>query len=250
MQKKIKTISKIVIAYTTLSLLGSVALIIRVISFGYLLNFNRKHYIPFTSKLILKILGVEIQLPKEIPYLDESQYFITFNHNSALDLFALTMLGHGNTVFLLSESTLKYIPLTITALSIGVMYVPQPHHVERRLRFFKNLESLAKNKKVNIAGSSEGVHEHHHGIDKFNKGVYHFATVCKLNIIPYFITTPKETGQLKGYYKDVDQGNIKIEKLETIDTQNWVLQDLVKNKNEVREIYVKRFNEVHNTVIL
>jgi 1-acyl-sn-glycerol-3-phosphate acyltransferase len=246
MQTKIKTISKIAVAFVTLTFLGTVALLLRIISFGYLLNFNRKHFIPFTSKLILKIIEVDIELPKEIQFIDK-EYFITFNHNSALDIFALTALGHTNTIFLLSEKTLKIFPLTITALSIGVLYIPQQHNVNRRLKFFKKLERLAKSKKINIAGSSEGVHDHHHGIDKFNKGVYHFATVCKLNIIPYFITTPKKTNLLNGYLNDVNKGLIKIEKLETIDTQNWTLADLVKNKEAVRAVFVKKFNEEHNT---
>lgn len=250
MQTKIKTISKIIIAFSTLTFLGSVALLLRIVSFGYLLNFNRKYFIPFTSKLIIKIIGVDIQLPKKNQFIDKGQYFITFNHNSALDIFALTALGHTNTIFLLSEKTLRIIPLTITALSIGILYIPQQHHVTRRLKFFKKLAKLAKSKKMNIAGSSEGVHDHHHGIDKFNKGVYHFATACKLDIIPYFITNSKETGPLKGYYKDISEGSIKIEKLETIDTQNWSLDDLEKNKEAVRSIFVKKFNEVHNTEIL
>jgi 1-acyl-sn-glycerol-3-phosphate acyltransferase len=250
MQTKIKTISKIIVAFATLTFLGSVALLLRVISFGYLLNFNRKYFIPFTSKLILKIIEVEIQLPQQIEVLEDGPYFITFNHNSALDIFALTALGHTNTLFLLSEKTLRILPLTLTALSIGVLYIPQQQNIKRRLQFFKKLEKLAKRKKINIAGSSEGVHVHHHGIDKFNKGVYHLATVCKLNIIPYFITNPKETGPLKGYYKDVNKTNIKIEKLETIDTQNWTIDDLVKNKEAVRTIFVKKFNGVHNTEIL
>jgi len=246
MQTKIKTISKITVAFTTLTFLGSVALLLRIISFGYLLNFNRKHFIPFTSKLILKIIEVDIDLPKEIRFIDDGQYFITFNHNSALDIFVLTALGHTNTLFLLSEKTLKIVPLTIIALSIGVLYIPQQHHVDRRLKFFKKLEKLAKSKKINIAGSSEGVHDHHHGIDKFNKGVYHFTTVCKLNIIPYFITTPKRNSFLNGYLSDVNKGLVKIEKLETIDTQNWTLDDLVKNKEAVRTLFVNKFNEVYN----
>ncbi len=247
MQTKIKTISKISVAFVTLTCLGSVALLLRILSVGYLLNFNRKYFIPFTSKLILKIIEVDIELPKEIEFINKGQYFITFNHNSALDIFVLTALGHTNTIFLLSEKTLKIFPLTITALSIGVLYIPQQHHVERRLSFFKKLEKLAKSKKINIAGSSEGVHDHHHGIDRFNKGVYHFATACKLDIIPYFITTPKKNDILEGYLSDVNKGLIRIEKLETIDTQNWTLDDLVKNKEATRAVFVNKFNEVYNT---
>lgn len=247
MQTKIKTISRIAFAFVTLTFLGTIALLLRIISLGYLLNFNRKYFIPFTSKLILKIIEVDIELPKEILFIDKGQYFITFNHNSALDIFVLTALGHTNTIFLLSEKTLKIFPLTITALSIGVLYIPQQHDVNRRLKFFKKLEKLAKSKKINIAGSSEGVQDKRDGIDKFNKGVYHFATVCKLNIIPYFITTPKKNRLLNGYFSDVNKGLIKIEKLDTIETRNWTLDDLVKNKEAARAVFVKKFNIVHKT---
>lgn len=247
MQTKIITISRILVAFTVLTFLGTLALLLRIISFGHLLNFNRKYFVPFSSKLILKIIEVEVELPTELKFINKGQYFITFNHNSALDIFALTALGHTNTIFLLSEKTLKIVPITIIALSIGVLYIPQQHNINRRLKFFKKLEKLAKSKKVNIAGSSEGVHDHHHGIDKFNKGVYHFATACKLDIIPYFITTPKKNTILNGYLSDVTKGFIQIEKLETIDTQTWTLDDLVKNKEVVRTIFVKKFNEVYNT---
>jgi hypothetical protein len=59
------------------------------------------------------------------------------------------------------------------------------------LAYFERIEKEIMAKKFNIAGSSEGVHEHKHHIDKFNKGVYHMATVCQLNIIPLFIWVPR-----------------------------------------------------------
>ena len=247
MQNQIGNILKLVVLFTLLTISGSIGLILRLISFGYLLNFNRKYLVPFSSTLMLKVIGIQLELPKENP-IKNGQYFITFNHNSYLDIFALTALGYTDTVFLLSEKTLKIIPLTLSALSIGVFYIPEKHNHDRRIKFFKKLEGIVNSKKINIAGSSEGVHDHHHGIDKFNKGVYHMATVCKLNIIPLFIAIPEESNPLNKY-KNFKKGTIKTELLETINTQNWTLKDLVTNKDGVREIYVKKFNETHKISI-
>lgn len=248
MQNRIKAASKKTIGGMILILSGSIGIILRIVSFDYLLNFNRKYLVSFSSKLILKVLGIEIQLPKEIPFENDNQYFITFNHNSDLDIFALTALGYSNTVFLLSERTLKIIPLTLSALSIGVLYVPEQHKTKRRLDFFKKLEKIANNKKINIAGASEGVHDQLHGIGNFNKGIYHLATVCKLDILPVFIGIPEEINLINGH-KYLKSGNIKVDVLETINTQNWTLDDLEKNKDDVRHIFVKKFNEVHKTAI-
>ena len=248
MQNRLKTATQKAIGGILLILFGSLGIILRIISLDYLLNFNRKYLSPFSSKLILKVLGITIQLPKEIPLNKEDRFFITFNHNSDLDIFALTALGLSNTVFLLSERTIKIIPLTFSALSIGVLYIPEQHETKRRLDFFKKLEKIAKTKKINIAGASEGVHDQIHGISKFNRGVYHLATVCKLDILPLFIGIPEECNLIKGH-EHLKSGTIKVEKLDVISTKNWTLDELDTNKDAVRDIFVKKFNQVHNTAI-
>lgn len=249
MQNRIKTTVQKTIGGLLLITFGSTGIILRIISLDYLLNFNRKYLAPFSSKLILKVLGINIILPEKLPFNKENQYFITFNHNSDLDIFALTALGYTNTVFLLSERTIKIIPLTLCALSIGVLYIPEQHHTKRRLDFFKKLEKIVKTKKINVAGASEGVHDQIHGISNFNKGVYHLATVCKMDIVPHFIGIPEECNLIKGhqYLKD---GTISVEILDSISTKNWTLDNLVENKEAVRKIFVSKFNKVHNTKII
>ena len=195
----------------------------------------------WSSRMTLKLVGIKLILPAKISLAD-GPYFITFNHNSYLDIFALTAMGYTNTRFLLSEKTIKIIPFTLSALAIGVVYIPQKKQHDRRMKLFYSVEELVKNKKVNIAGSSEGVHEHHHGIDKFNKGVYHMATICKMNIIPFFIYVPKASNPFNKY-KHFKRGTITIVRMPTINTQNWQLKDLEINKEMVRDLYIKQFNE-------
>lgn len=248
MSFSLKNITQLTAVFTTMTITGSIALLLRILSFGYLTDFNRRYFIPWSSRCTLTLAGMRLVLPEKRA-LPEGNYFITFNHNSYLDIFALTALGYTHTHFLLSEKTLKIFPLTLSALSIGILYIPEKKHKVRRLRFFERLEQKINTEKVSIAGSSEGVHDHHHGIDKFNRGVYHMATVCRLNIIPLFINVPKESNPFNKY-KSFKRGTLQVEILGIIDTKHWRLEDLDANKEMVREIYVKKFNEVHKMEVV
>ncbi len=244
MSGSIKNIAQLVMVFSTMTITGTMALLLRIVSVGYLTNFNRKYFIPWSSKLALTLVGVKLILPNNNP-LQQGNYFITFNHNSYLDIFALTALGYTDTHFLLSEKTLKVIPLTLSALSIGILYIPMKINKNRRMRFFFKLEQRIKKNKVNIAGSSEGVHHHHHGIGNFNRGVYHMATICKLDIIPLFINVPKESNPFDKY-KPFKRGILQVEIMDTISTKTWKIEDLDLNKEKVRALYVNKFNVTHN----
>jgi len=243
MSTSLKNLYQLVIVFTVMTLTGLTALLLRIISLGTLTNFNRKYFIAWSSRFTMWLVGIKLDLPKENP-IQQGNYFITFNHNSYLDIFALTALGYTNTVFLLSEKTIKIVPLTLSALSIGIMYIPQKKHAKRRMRFFQDLEKKIIEKKINVAGASEGVHDHHHGIDKFNKGVYHMALISKLNIIPLFIHVPKESNPFNKY-KHFKRGTIRIEILNTVHTHQWQIENLDQHVQDMRNIYVKRFNETH-----
>ena len=243
MSSFIKNIYQLVIVFTLMTITGSVALALRIISFGLLTNFNRKYTIAYSSKFTMWVVGIKLDLPKHNP-LPKNNSFITFNHNSYLDIFALTALGYTNTVFLLSEKTLKIIPVTLSALSIGIKYIPQKKHPKRRLNFFIKLEKWIIKNKINVAATSEGVHNHHHGIDKFNRGVYHMAKLCNLSIIPLFINVPKESNPFNKY-KYFKRGTIKIEILDMVSTNHWSIETLDVHVQKMRDIYVKKFNETH-----
>jgi 1-acyl-sn-glycerol-3-phosphate acyltransferase len=247
MRDSLVRIYQLFIAFLLLTLSGVVALSLRIVSVGLLVEFNRKYLVPFSSKLTMWMVGITLDLPNHIP-VTGSNYFITFNHNSYLDGFALTALGLTRTHFLLSEKMLKLIPLTFSSLGIGVLYIPQKKHHARRMRFFERLERRIMKNNVNVAGSSEGVHAHTHSIAPFNKGVYHMAMICKMKIIPLFIYVPMESNPFDKY-KAVKKGTIRIEVMDTIETVGWTVETLEANKEKVRDMYVKRFNEVHNTEV-
>ena len=239
-----KIVYQITVTFLILAIFGIVSTTLRLVSFGGLVPFNRKVLTVISSKLILRFLGFRLVLPDKYT-LPLQPTFITFNHNSLLDIFSLTALGL-NVPFLLSEKTLKLIPLTLTAFGMGVIYVPQKKHPKRRARFFERLEERLQKKPMSFAGSSEGVHDYINGIAEFNSGVYRMALAGKLNISPLFVYIPKNYDNLDNY-TSVSGGVMEVCTMESVSIKNWTSENIEQKVVEMRRKFVEFYNIKHST---
>ena len=240
--KTLTIVYRWVVALTTMAVTGSIALILVLLSFGYLRNFCVKYIIRYSSRFILSIMGFKGIYPP-IEAFPDYPVLYTFNHNSYLDIFLLTSMGLPNLRFLLSEKTIKYIPLVISAKATGTFFIPQKKHPKRRLAFFIRITDFLKRKRLSMAASSEGVHEHYHGIAPFNRGIYHMALEAKLPVVALFIYIPAESNPLYGKY--AIGGTLRMEIMKEFPTDNWTLDNLDTHIDEVRKVFVKRFNELN-----
>jgi len=221
---------------------GSISLFLVIISFGLLRGFCIKYIIKYSSRFILILMGFKSFYP-DLAKFPKHQVLYTFNHNAEQDILLLTALGLTNTRFLLSEKTLIYIPIVVSALSIGTRYIPQKKHPKRRERFFRKTTQFLLKTKYSIAASSEGVHDHFHGIASFNSGIYKMALEANLPIVPLYIHVPE--GSAMDDFKYAKNGTLGIELLEEISTKDWDIANLDKHINDVRNVFVKRFNELN-----
>ncbi len=240
MQKKLKYIYHFSVGLLLLTTLGVTALSLRIISLGLLTDFNRKYFVPMFSQAILYSLGITLENEVKLEEPDRP-HFYTFNHNSHLDAFILMCLGLTNTRFLMSEKTLHYLPATLAALAIGVLYIPTKPNKERRLKFFMRLAERIKKEKVSIAGSSEGTGGEFNTINQFNRGVYHMALVSGMPIVAIFIYTPVESNPSTDF-RPIKKGTVRMELLDIIPTTDWKLENLDSHIEEVRNMYVEKFN--------
>lgn len=247
MWKKINYIYHFSIGLLLLTIMGITALSLRILSFGLLTDFNRKYVVPMFSKLILDSLGITLENKVRLKKPDRP-HFYTFNHNSHLDAFILMCLGLTNTRFLMSEKVRHYIPATLAALSIGVLYIPTKENKERRLNFFIRLAERIKKEKVSIAGSSEGTGGEFNTINQFNRGVYHMALVCQMPIVAIYIHTPVESNPSTDF-RPIKKGTVRMELIDIIETKDWKLENLDSHINEVRNMYVEKFNTYANANI-
>jgi len=165
----------------------------------------------------------------------------TFNHNSTLDLLVLTALAIPNCRFFLSENTWKYIPMTISALAIGVYYIPVKEDEKRRAAFFSKVTKELQEGNNSVFVSSEGVHDFVKGIAPFNDGVYRMATLCKLPVQPLYIHISEKAYTLK--YYSISSGKIEAYLLDEVSTKDWKEEEIPTNKEIVRAQFIKEFEK-------
>ncbi len=242
--KKTINVFKVVIAFALIILFGTIGSVLRIVSFGLLTNFNRAVLIPALCKLTLAAMGIRVDNRVQLPKLDKPHFF-TFNHNSYLDGFVLMSLGIKNMRILMSEKILIFLPVALVSFAIGLLYIPQKKHHERRMRLFFKTERRVREERVSILGSSEGVHRYGERIAPFNRGVYHMALNCEMPVVALFIYTPIESNPYANF-RPFKRGTVVIETLGIIPTKDWKLENLDNHIDDVRKLYVKRFNEYYN----
>ena len=245
MQKEdLIAIARLLVAYSIMSVTGTIALVVHITSFGVLANVVRA-YVGASSRMILALIGVRLVLPQR-SQLQHEHVMYTFNHNSFLDVLIVTALALPNTRPFLSERTLKFVPVTISAIAIGTWYIPTFKHATRRAAFFERVTSRLRTERTSVIVSSEGVHEFVHGIAPFNDGVYRIAIEAGMPIVPLYFHIPRNVNSLEGYR--YESGSVRVEVLPEIDTRSWRIQSLDEHVASTRAIFVRRFNEAHETV--
>jgi 1-acyl-sn-glycerol-3-phosphate acyltransferase len=235
-----------VTALTTMLVVGTISLFIVLLSFGLLRNFCVKYIFKYSSRFLMKLNGYGYLLP-DINAFPRHQVLYTINHNSYLDIFLLTSVALTDTRFILSEVTLKYIPMVLSAKAIGTFYIPQKKHAKRRLRFFLKTTSFLKETNYSVIASPEGVSPYVHGINPFNKGIFHMAMEAGIPVVPLYIHIPESINPYKGGYSK--SGIVHLEILNEIDTSEWKLETIREHIDKVRKVYVDRFNELNGTNI-
>src|SRR4051812_48101076 len=100
MQENLIVIVRLLVAYSLIGLSGSLALVVRGLSFGGATDFCRRYIVGGSSRLILRLIGIRLEMPPRSAF-RRGPVMYTFNHNSFLDVLLVTSLGLQNTRFFL-----------------------------------------------------------------------------------------------------------------------------------------------------
>ena len=93
--------------------------------------------------------------------------------------------------------------------------------------------------------SPEGMRVTTGEIGHFNKGSFHLATSLHAQIVPIYFAIPREINPGMGY--DAKPGLIDVYFLPPIDTSRWVLADLERNRDAVRDLFVRVHDSMRAT---
>jgi 1-acyl-sn-glycerol-3-phosphate acyltransferase len=184
---------------------------------------------------VLRLYGVTLRVHGAPPWPTTQTVYVS-NHTSTLDLFILVALGLPNTRFFLSSFLRRILPLGVISSMMGTFFtVPQSRPAER-VRIFQRAEQELHRTGESVYLSPEGGRVTTGEIGHFNKGAFHLAMNLRAPIVPFFIRIPKTVDPRRGL--DARPGTVDVYVLPSIETGGWHLDDLVANKERVRDIFV------------
>jgi 1-acyl-sn-glycerol-3-phosphate acyltransferase len=194
-------------------------------------------FVRLTSLAVLRLYGIRLTIVQREPF-PRTQTVYVSNHSSTLDIFILVALGLPNCRFFLSGFLRTYIPLGLMAWMMGTFFtVPQDRPEERR-RIFAAAARTLRRTGESVYLSPEGARIVTGQIGHFNKGAFHLATDLRAPIVPLYLSIPREIDPGRGV--NARPGRVTVEVLPTIDTRDWVLEDLEQNVARVRDVFVRR----------
>ena len=196
------------------------------------------------GRLILKIWGVRFVVHSPVGWPSGQVVYIS-NHTSTIDMFVLIALGLPNARFFLSGYLRALLPLGVIGWIIGIFWtVPQEYPARRRAIFARAAQVLERSGE-SVYLSPEGSRITDGGIGHFNKGAFHLATHLRAPIVPLYIAIPSAIDPGKGIAAGA--GLVHVHVLPAIPTHDWRIEDVEKNRDAVRRLYVERHAELART---
>ena len=228
------------IARTTLSLciLTLTALAMLVVAAVTLFRcrrfYSERIATPF-GRVILRVWGIRMVVHRATRFPERQTVFIS-NHTSTIDVFALVALGLPNTRFFLSGFLRKLLPLGLIGYLIGIFWTVPQEYPEQRRRIFERAERVLRRTGESVYLSPEGMRVITGEIGHFNKGAFHLATALRAPIVPLFIHIPKAIDPGMGW--NARAGTVEVHVRPAIETTDWRLDELIANKERIRDFYV------------
>jgi 1-acyl-sn-glycerol-3-phosphate acyltransferase len=172
-----------------------------------------------------------------------TQVVYVSNHSSTLDVFALIALALPRTRFFLAGYVRKVFPVALLGALIRIFWTVPQQYPERRVRIFQRADRILRRTGDSVYLSPEGIRVTGGRIGHFNKGAFHLATSLRAPIVPLYIRIPPEIDPGRGF--DARAGTIDVYVLPPIDTSAWRLEDVERNKEAVRDLFVRTHAAMH-----
>jgi 1-acyl-sn-glycerol-3-phosphate acyltransferase len=188
-----------------------------------------------TARAIFRMWGIRLVVHRDGPWPARQVVYVS-NHSSTLDLFALVAIGLPNTRFFLSGFLRKYVPLGIIATLMGTFFTVLQDRPDERRRIFQRALRVLQRTGESVYLSPEGERVTTGQIGHFNKGAFHLATNLRAPIVPLYFSIPSSIDPKRGY--DARPGAMHVYVKPPIETTDWRVEDLIENKERVRQLFV------------
>jgi len=192
---------------------------------------------------ILRLWGVR-SVEHHLAPLPQRQVVYISNHTSTIDVFLLIAMGLPRTRFFLSGFLRKLVPLGIIGYLIRIFWTVPQAFPEKRRRIFQRAARILARTGDSVYLSPEGMRVTTGEIGHFNKGSFHLATSIHAPIVPIYFAIPSAINPGMGY--DAKPGTIDVWFLPPIDTSDWKVKDVERNRDAVHTLYLRVHDVVRN----
>lgn len=232
---KIKIILKALTSIIVLTLWSLLMLAVAIVTLFRARQLYNAYLAKWIARFILWQWGITVVVHRKDD-LPQGQVIYMSNHTSTLDIFVIISLGFYRCRYFLFGGLRRVIPLGIIATVMGTFFTYPQTEPEKRTRVFKNADRTLRRTGESVYLSPEGKRTTTGEIGHFNKGAFHLATSLKAPIVPFYIQIPQDVDPGSGI--DAESGAIHVFFEDPIQTSDWKLEDLVKNKEHVRDQFV------------
>jgi 1-acyl-sn-glycerol-3-phosphate acyltransferase len=194
-----------------------------------------EHLARWLAQFILRQWGIGLVVHRK-DELPRGQAIYISNHTSTIDIFAVIALGLPGCRYFLYGRMRRIVPLGIIATIMGTFFTCRQTDPERRVQIFRNADRTLRRTGESVYLSPEGMRVTTGEIGHFNKGAFHLATSLHAPIVPFYIHIPPGTNPGSGI--DAEPGTINIYFGDLIETDDWRLEDLEENKENVRKRFI------------
>jgi len=193
------------------------------------------------GRTVLRLLGMHLVVHQTRPF-PVSQTIFVSNHSSTLDAFILIALGLPRTRFFMGGWLRRIVPVAVIGYLIRNIWTVPQSSPARRVRIFQRTDRILRKTGDSVYLSPEGMRVTSGGIGHFNKGSFHLATSLGAAIVPLYIKLPPGIGP--AFLADTHPGTAHVLVLPEIDTKDWRLEDLERNRAMVRDLFVRVHEEM------
>lgn len=192
------------------------------------------------GRLTLRLWGIQMVVHDQPKYTGIQCVYLS-NHSCAVDVFVLIALGLPNTRFFLSGFLRGLLPLGLIGYLIGIFWTVPQKFPERRTEIFRRADRILKHTGESVYLSPEGTRVTTGEVGSFNKGAFHLATSLGAPIVPFYIRVPPDMNPGKSYC--AQPGRVDVYFKPDIETSDWRVEDIVGNKERVRDQFLEWHRE-------
>jgi 1-acyl-sn-glycerol-3-phosphate acyltransferase len=241
MKDRLIFLARATASFLLMCLGAAVMLICAIATFFDTPRFYREKIGATLGRAILKVWGIRFVV-HGAPAPAHVQTVYVSNHTSTIDMFVLIALGLPNTRFFLSGYLRKLLPLGLIGYLIGIFWTVPQSFPERRTAIFRRAERVLRRTGESVYLSPEGERITTGEIGHFNKGAFHLATALGAPIVPMYLFVPAACNPGKGL--NARPGTVHVHFRAPIETRAWRVEDLTRNRDHMREIYVAWHREL------